>query len=166
MSGGARTAPAACADRSGAMLRGLAVASLADAALATSDTTIGSSSRTAGTAEAMSGPSASASNSARPRRAYSSPARKREALADSLLVALDRPAGVGLRRGHAPRHRQLEHRREYADRLVGLGGHVPETVVQCRDMGAVDLAQSEVLTLQQASSRAHLLATAIYVDII
>ena len=33
MSGGARTAPAACADRSGAMLRGLAVASLAVAAL-------------------------------------------------------------------------------------------------------------------------------------
>ena len=49
MSGGARTAPAACADRPGAMLRGLAVASLAvaallagaDAALATTDTTFG-----------------------------------------------------------------------------------------------------------------------------
>ena len=49
MSGGARTAPAACADRPAAMLRGLAVASLAaaallagaDAALATTDTTFG-----------------------------------------------------------------------------------------------------------------------------
>ena len=49
MSGGSRTAPVACADRSGAMLRGLAAASLAvaallagaDAALATSDTTFG-----------------------------------------------------------------------------------------------------------------------------
>ena len=49
MSGGARTAPGACADRSGAMLRGLAVASLAvatllagaEAAQATSDTTFG-----------------------------------------------------------------------------------------------------------------------------
>ena len=47
MSGGARTAPGACADHSAAMLRGLAVASLAaaallagaDAALATTDTT-------------------------------------------------------------------------------------------------------------------------------
>ncbi len=52
MSGGARTAPGACADGPGVMLRGLAVASLAvaavlagtDAALATSasDTTFGS----------------------------------------------------------------------------------------------------------------------------
>ena len=49
MSGGARTAPGACADGSGAMLRGLAVASLAvaavlagaDAAWATTDTTFG-----------------------------------------------------------------------------------------------------------------------------
>ncbi len=51
MSGGARTAPGACADRSGAMLRGLAVASLAVAALTTSHTTFGSSSRTAATTE-------------------------------------------------------------------------------------------------------------------
>ena len=49
MSGGARTAASACADRSEAMLRGLAVASQAvasvlsgaGAALATSDTTFG-----------------------------------------------------------------------------------------------------------------------------
>ena len=63
-----------------------------------------------------------------------------EALAAFLPVALDRPARVGPRRGHAPGDRKLEHLREHAHRLVRPGGRRAQPVMQRGDMRAVDLA--------------------------
>ena len=72
-----------------------------------------------------------------------------EPLAAALLVALHRPARVGPRRGHAPSHGELEHLREHAQRLVGLGGLAAQLVVQRRDMGPVDLGQLEPAQFRQ-----------------
>ena len=75
--------------------------------------------------------------------------RAQEPLAPALPVALHRPARVGPRRGHAPGHRQLEHLRDHAQRLVRLARSVPQLVVQRRDMRPVDLGQLQPTQLRQ-----------------